>query len=98
MQAEAEGSVRHALTVVMSLVRVETEPNCAGMEVAALKGIVLSANIFCQALVRSPVPLDPIPISKPKQSKVQFGLGLTLKSHGPPTPPQTTFVMSVTFT
>ena len=41
VQAEAEGSVRHALTVVMSLVRVETEPNCAGMEVAALKGIVL---------------------------------------------------------
>ena len=33
----AEGSVRHALTVVMSLVRVETEPNCAGMEEAALK-------------------------------------------------------------
>ena len=39
---------------------------------------------YCQALVRSPVPLDPIP--KPK---VQFGLGLTLKSHGPQPPPLT---------
>ena len=44
MHPEAEGSVRHALigvrsalTVVISLVRVETEPNCAGMEEAALK-------------------------------------------------------------
>ena len=40
MQAEAEGSVRHALTVVMSLLRVETEPNWAGMEEAALKLMV----------------------------------------------------------
>ena len=36
----------------------------------------------CQALVPSPVVLDPIP----NQSKiqVQLGLGVTLKSHGPP--------------
>ena len=39
VHAEAEGSVRHALTVVMSLVRVDTEPSWAGMEEAVLKNI-----------------------------------------------------------
>ena len=39
VQAEEEGSVRHALTVVMSLVRVDTEPSWAGMEEAVLKNI-----------------------------------------------------------
>ena len=37
LHPEAEGSVRQAFTVVMSLVRLETEPSCAGMEEAALK-------------------------------------------------------------
>ena len=38
----------------------------------------------CQALVRSPVPLDPIQIPKPKQSKIQktnSDWSFTLKSH-----------------
>ena len=37
VQPEAEGSVRQALTVVMSVVRLLTEPSWAGIEVAALK-------------------------------------------------------------
>ena len=37
VQAEEEGSVRHALTVVMSPVRLDTEPSWAGIEAAALK-------------------------------------------------------------
>ena len=38
---------------------------------------LLSVNFYCQALVPSLVPLDPIPIPK-----VQLGPGLTLNSDG----------------
>ena len=41
----------------------------------------LQNHAYCQALVPSPVVLDPI--QNQSKIQVQLGLGVTLKSHGP---------------